>query len=549
MAPAAGSSTPRIPPGWATRLTPDVAFVALATAVAVFRLVVLADPRAPAGIDGGNWLAFGRDLLGPDTRSSTIAYPPAVPLLVTAAVALLGPVWGIAAVGSLTSLAPGAATYAVLRSEGLRWAAPVLATLVLAASVSGEPAAWGGYPQLLAGGLAILFVWALDGALRPGAVGPGAVGPGAVGPEAVRPGAAPVGGRRRALVAGLLLALVLATSHLVAVAAVLAGGAVVGFHLAWRRGPDDGVRSLVRTLGWVVLPSLPLVPLYVGLTGVASSVAGRDSTSDLGLGDLPGQLEVLYPDVAALGLALMVAGAIAPLLLLDRRRTRLWVVAGAGLIGALLGAALTREGRFLFLLPPAAVLGVGLWLWDLDRQDDRRLSRARTVAVAALVVAGAVQLLAGTGEFRRQRDYYGILTPGVVAGIDWLRTRTPPSSTVAVGPVRDVPLGWWVEGLGRRPTLPATSLRWLYYEDERRRARIANEIFDLRFPSPDGMARACAAGADYALVPTAWAGYSEAGLDQVRAADPDAIVFAGPGAVILRTVGSALCPAGARGAR
>ena len=109
---------------------------------------------------------------------------------------------------------------------------------------------------VLAAGLAVLFVRALDGTLRDG------------------------GGRRGALVAGLLLALVLATSHLVAVPAVLAGVAVVGFHQAWRPrpDPDGGGRggSLVRTLGWVVLPTLPLVPLYVRLAGVATSVAARD---------------------------------------------------------------------------------------------------------------------------------------------------------------------------------------------------------------------------------------------------------------------------------
>jgi len=519
VAPATGRSTRHTPRRWAARLSPDLGFAVLAAVVAVIRLVVLASPRAPAGIDGGNWLAFGRDLLGTDTRSSAITYPPLVPLLVTAAVGWLGPVWGIAVVGSLTSLAPGAATYAVLRSEGLRWAAPVLAGLVLAASVSGEPAAWGGYPQLLAAGLAGLFVGALDRTLRDG------------------------GGRRGALVAGLLLALVLATSHLVAVAAVLAGVAVVAFHLVWqpRTEPAGGGRPLVRTLGWVVLPSLPLVPLYLRLAGVASGVASHDPANDLGLGDLPGRLRVLYPDVAAVGLALMAVGTIAPLLLLDRRRTRLWVVTSAGLLGAVVAAGLAREGRFLFLLPPAAVLGVGLWLWDLDHQSERLLARARRVALAALVLALVVQVGAGAREFRRQRDYYGILTPGLVAGIDWLRVNTPASSTVAVSPVRDVPLGWWVEGLGRRRTLPATSLRWVYFEDERRRARIANEIFDVSFPSPEGMTRACAAGADYVLVATAWPGYSSPGLDVVRTADPGAVVFADPDAVVLRTVGSPPC--------
>ncbi len=436
--------------------------------------------------------------------------------MVTAAVGLLGPVWGIAAVGALASLAPGVAVYLVLRSGGLRWPAPVLATLVLAASVSGEPAAWGGYPQLLAGGLATGFVGAFDGALRDG-------------------------GRRRALAAGLALGLVLATSHLVAVAAVLAGVAVAGFHLL-AGGEGHRLRGLARTAGWTVLPTLPFLPLYLRLLGVATSVADRDPATALAVGDLPGQLRVLYPDVAAIGLAVIVAGMAAPVVLLDRRRTRLWVVTAAGLVGAIAATALAREGRFLFLLPPAAALGVGLLLVEAGEIADRLLARARTLAVVLLVVATGVQLVAGAREFRRQRDYYGILSPGLVDGIDWLRANTPPSSLVAVSPVRDVPLGWWVEGLGRRPTLPATSLRWLYFEDERRRARVANEIFDVRFPTPAGLARACAAGADFVLVATAWAGYAGAGLDEVRATHPGAVVFADPDAVVLRTGDSPLCP-------
>ncbi len=487
------------------------------------RVVILVHPRAPAGIDGGNWLAFGRDLLGADVRSSTIVYPPVVPLLVTAAVGLLGPVWGIALVAGLTSLAPGVAVYVVLRSEGLRWPALVLAGLVLAASVVGEPAAWGGYPQLLATGLAILFVWALDGALR-------------------------AGGRRAApgLVAGLLLALTLATSHLVAVVAVLAGATTVAFHLLWMRrsSPERGVGSTARTLGWVALPSLPLVPLYARLAGVATSVAGRDPATALGLGDLPGQLRILYPDIAAIGLVLVVAGVAAPLLLLDRRRTRLWIVTTSSIVGTVAAAILAREGRFLYLLPPSAALGVGLWLWDLAQNDERFLSRARRIAVGALTVALAVQLVAGVGEFRRQRDYYGILTPGLVAGIDWLRSETPASSVVAVGPIRDVPLAWWVEGLGRRPTLPASALRWLYFADERRRAKVANQIFDVSFPSPEGMARACEAGADYVLVATAWAGFSEPGVAEVTSDDPGAVVFSNRDAVVLRAAGSPVCETG-----
>ena len=57
------------------------------------------------------------------------------------------------------------------------------------------------------------------------------------------------------------------------------------------------------------------------------------------------------------------------------------------------------------------------------------------------------------------------------------------------------------------------------------------------------MARACAAGADYVLVATAWPGFSAPGLEQVRAADPGAVVLANADAVVLRTFGSPLCRA------
>ena len=63
----------------------------------------------------------------------------------------------------------------------------------------------------------------------------------------------------------------------------------------------------------------------------------------------------------------------------------------------------------------------------------------------------------------------------------------------------------------------------------------------MSFPSTDGMARACAAGADYVLVATSWPGFSAPGLDLVRAADPGAVVFDDPDSVVFRTQGSPLC--------
>src|SRR5436190_10619758 len=101
-------STPR----WIT----DVAFAAFCLVIAVLRWHVLRHPSSPSGLDSGNWLAFGHGFFGDRVRSSSITYPPLVPLLVTVSSAVLGVARGVASVAVLASLAPGVATYVVLRN-------------------------------------------------------------------------------------------------------------------------------------------------------------------------------------------------------------------------------------------------------------------------------------------------------------------------------------------------------------------------------------------------------------------------------------------------
>ena len=105
--------------------------------------------------------------------------------------------------------------------------------------------------------------------------------------------------------------------------------------------------------------------------------------------------------------------------------------------------------------------------------------------------------------FGAQRDYYGILDPGSTAAIEWISHNTPRDALIAAPTVRGAPLGWWVEGLGRRQSLLASALRWLNFPDEVRRARQANAVFTENFPNDATIARARHDGVDYVLVPLA----------------------------------------------
>ncbi len=84
----------------------DLLFLLVTLVVVVLRFRILRDTGAPATIDAGNWLAFGDTLLGRGVRSTSIVYPPLIPLATTGAVGLLGFVNGVAAMAALSSAAP-----------------------------------------------------------------------------------------------------------------------------------------------------------------------------------------------------------------------------------------------------------------------------------------------------------------------------------------------------------------------------------------------------------------------------------------------------------
>ena len=76
-----------------------IAFAAIVLTVGVVRAVVFAIGGGPATVDAGNWIAFGDDLLGADQRSSSLAYPPLIPIVTTLATRWFGVVVGVAVNG------------------------------------------------------------------------------------------------------------------------------------------------------------------------------------------------------------------------------------------------------------------------------------------------------------------------------------------------------------------------------------------------------------------------------------------------------------------
>ncbi|MEY2469633.1 MAG: hypothetical protein QOF21_2331, partial [Actinomycetota bacterium] len=152
-------------PSRARRYAPDAVFVILTLVVIAIRAKALANGGAPPGFDGGDWLAVGHGLFGNAVRPSGATAAPFVPALVALSVSIVGRQAAFVGAGALCSVIPGIGAYIALRRFSPGVGATLLGGLALAAAWVGEPASWGGYPQLVAIGLLPIVVMTADHAI------------------------------------------------------------------------------------------------------------------------------------------------------------------------------------------------------------------------------------------------------------------------------------------------------------------------------------------------------------------------------------------------
>jgi hypothetical protein len=506
----------------------DAAFLLSAVVIGTIRFLILKRGGAPPTIDAGNWLALADSMLGKAVRSPSIVYPPVVPLLTKAAVSLFGLTNGVALLAALSATAPAAGVYIALR-----WLeAPALlpALLVLGASSVGEATAWGGFPQLIGLGLTPMVLVLVDRFMRSWRWGDG-------------------------LALGMTLMALLATSHFVGIIALIGVVAVAILTVAQRAWPPLPWKIRVARLGVIALPSVWLIPLYWRLaTAGHSGAALSASPNRLGWSNLLGGIEFLYRDSPWVWRVLLPLAILAPVAVWRERRTPLWRVTVALVAATAVGAVVFREERFLYVLTLATALGLACWM----AAGARLLPAGRSAAsgwwgrerlVAAAVVAvlvGAVgfQFVRSTRFFEGQRNYYGILTPGLVEGIEFLRDETSPGEVVAVTSLRDAPLGWWVEAIAERPTIYGSPLASLVFDDEVRRASLANQLFAPPFPTIPKLEQAAGEGIELILLPTAWVFYDAGAVTALASEAPGAVVRLNSDAVIIRPGAAVLEAAG-----
>jgi hypothetical protein len=432
---------------------PALAWPAVGVALVASRLWVLQGPY-PTGIDGGNWLLFGRMLLGADTDGpghSAHIYPPLIPLLMGVGDVTIGGLLSARLLGVASiALFMVAMHVALVGFAGVRpWAATVAAVQAGASFPLVSRLCNGGFPQNF--GVAFGLV-ALCAAAR------------AV--ETRAPAA-----RRWATIALVFVALSHHAYYLWTLCALAA--------LAVLPRPEPGAARVLLRIG---LPSaLAFAPTAVSLwsQGYAPPINALhlsfvDAVGLAGFGESGWRL---LPAVAV-GLYALHRGP------RDGARA-VWCAGGAMTALGLWSTLATGEPRMLALVCAGAGLGCGVGLERLARHDRPAL------ACAVALVATAHFLAAADREANQEFERLRVVDGAYVQAADWITARAPAGLVFVNADRNGFPVAWWLAGLSRARVAAGSQPSLLAFPGTRRLATRVGEVFTpgRAWPQAEALAR------------------------------------------------------------
>ena len=396
----------------------------------------------PPGLDGAQWLALGRGLLGYG-RSTDGAYAPLGPILATIGESMAGPLDAIRLLAALSGLAVSLTVWLVARDLlGPVWGL-IATAIVIPASALVEPALFGGYPQLLALAAGLLALWASCRYLATG----------------------DRGGLWQAGVAGFAAA---GAHHVYFPVFTLSILVAIGF---WLSGETPTNRlERIRALALAFVPAFTLF-VAVAFTFVR---AGYAAPLDASARSFARGWEYGTRESPVLWLGILVTGVTSLAFLWQTRGSLGWLLAASLLLPSGLLFVISGQPR---LLPPI-IVGAGLAAGFGARRIAALGLPARAVTLLVAVLLAATLVFPADRAASRFADFYQVVDKSLVDAAAAIEVDGASGMVAVRQDRRGWPIGWWFEALLQRPVIVGADPRWLAFPDEWEHARQADALFD-----------------------------------------------------------------------
>jgi hypothetical protein len=451
--------------------------VAVGFAGALVLLHVAVAGPIPSGGDGGNWLALAHDFLGEAVVTPGVSYPPVFVGLLAAWMLLLDPIPALVVASLVAHLASVLAVYYVMKDSG-RVAAVMTAAVSALAAFQLEAYAWGAYPQILGTAFGILATYSavryMNGRRRVDAF--------------VAFAATLATALTHTLVGGVLIfALVVAACHAVWVSTTVRN--------RWRS-------NLLVVLLLVLVCSIPLLLGVVGGEGRAVL-----NPSELGFAEA---VRLAFGESPLAWLGLSVIGLLSLFHRTWRGNSFLSVSVGAG--WAIVGFGLfviTGERRLLLfaqigILLMAATELARWWFRIRAANEEADSSQVRRMRIPLLMLIAALMgsiVIPGIAKYRQSTDFYRIVDQSEIEALEFLASTANEGDTVVASRGRStIPIGWWVEGAAKLPTVSGHDPSFLTFPSEIVEAEEANTFFQGELSPLDAVGYLESVGARFLVV-------------------------------------------------
>ena len=436
--------------------------VLLALSIAVLttlRYWVLSAPYPP-GLDGAQWLTFGRLTFGGPGRSAESAYAPLVPVVAHGLSVWLGPFLGLRILAALTLVLLAGATWLLcVRVLGLAWGS-LAAALVLPCTAMTEPIFYGGYPQQAALAFGLFGIAGLAGAK----------------------GSEGASQRNRDLALAAAAFVLGSASHLLFGPLILASGALVAVFSSVSR-PDQR-RCLARFAIFLAPAAIVCVAVtmtYLG-AGYSAPLAGTQRT-------IPEAWVYATREAPGLWAAILCGGVLSAATLVFRDRRRIGLQQSAPRIpdAVAVGLALALPSAILFIasgqprLAPPLLMGGAILFTCALRFACQGLACTLPPILAGWIVVTIWSARSTTTIAHEFASFYQVLDASTIAATRSIPVTQDGALAVAADR-RGWPVGWWVEALQEQPVYTGSDPQWLAFPDERTRADAVAQLL----ASPDG---------------------------------------------------------------
>ncbi len=436
-----------------------IAFCAAVLTLASLRLAGLSDAQAPPGADGGNWLAYARDLFGDHVKAAAAIYPPVLPFLLRLLLILLPPLEALKVLGVASWALMAVPLFLVLRRDLNPVISMVLALAFVMAGYQAEIQAFGGYPDLLGTAFLLFSLYWLGPALRDR-------------------------NKQALLLSAIAGSLAIGThqgaaAQLVVASFIFAGYFALQRPVVWRAVAARFARWAVATTAL----SLVFAPFYIRMILLLDR--NPNNPQGYSLTSINDALAYALSEHHLLWLTLAAAAFAAPLLVIRFRRDSLLAPTAASLLlTPLLLFAVTGEVRNFQLMEAGIIVSLGLIASSVIASFRAVSATWRwatwlgwpTLAVGAACLAIAVPIsLSGQDRAQVTFSYYRVLDDKAVEALNWLRGQETGIVVANTNPL-GYQYGWWIEGYAGRPTYNAADPRWFNFREEREQVMIANDL-------------------------------------------------------------------------